>query len=291
MHYKEKISQKITSFFGEKKQNENITLTAGFALIFLVIIFTLFRGSIFSDKSKTKSQSAVSSSQDQKATFDYDTISATDLNKKILISNKKESLTLLDIRPFDAYIQEHIMDAVNIAIDEFPVASKINAHSLVVVIGASNTDKDISAAVDKLKDEDFENIVVLAGGMISWKQLIGSTVSYGDPKSFIDQSKVSYLDPEKLNDAITQKVPVYIIDVRDAGEFNAGHIVGAKNIPIDELEKRRGEITEKRIVVVGANELQEFQASVQMYDMLLASPFVMRTAIPGWQQKGFSLVK
>ncbi|MDD5396777.1 MAG: rhodanese-like domain-containing protein [Candidatus Moranbacteria bacterium] len=273
----------------ENERKENIALAIGFGLIILVIVFTLFRNIVFSN-SDTKTESQTSNDSQISNALPYQTINAKDLNKKILGIGKKESLTLLDVRPFSSYIQEHILDTINIAVDEFPVGSKIDAHSLIVVIGESSRDPDIATAVDKLKEEKFENIVVLAGGMVSWKQLIGATVTYGDPKSFVDQSKVSYLDPEQLNDALNQKVPVYIVDVRSSDKFSKGHIAGAKNIPFEELEKRRSEISEKKIVVVGDNELQEFQASVQMYDMLLASPYVMRTAMTGWQDKKFPVV-
>jgi rhodanese-related sulfurtransferase len=125
--------------------------------------------------------------------------------------------------------------------------------------------------------------------MEAWKQMIGSTVTYGDPNSFVDQSKVSYLDPEQLNDAQTKKVPVYIVDVRTTEEYAKGHIAGAINLPFEQLEPRRADVTERIIIVVGANELQEFQASVQLYDMLLISPFVMRGAMPAWASKGFPI--
>ncbi|KKQ50895.1 MAG: Rhodanese-like protein [Parcubacteria group bacterium GW2011_GWD2_38_11] len=280
---------KKESVFGVKNTNENAALAVGFVLILFVIVFTLLRDNSFSTSNKSKLQSSDPASK--QTTAAYKTISASELNKKILISTNKDDITLLDIRPFEAYIAEHIMDAINIPLDEFPIDSKINAHSLVVIIGADNADKDIATAIEKLEQENYKNNIMLAGGMTSWKQFIGATVTYGDPKSFVDQSKVSYLDPEELNAALTQKVPVYIIDVRSSEDYAAGHITGAKNISIDELEKRRNEISEKKIVVVGANELQEFQASVQMYDMLLVSPYVMRTAMPGWKDKGFTLVK
>jgi len=54
------------------------------------------------------------------------------------------------------------------------------------------------------KKENFQNFLVLAGGMEVWKQNGGPTVTYGDPTSIIDQSKVSYVEPENLNDALKQ---------------------------------------------------------------------------------------
>jgi len=273
------------------EKNEKNVLIAGFVLITVVVVFTFYRNSSLFDSDKTASQQEGVLDDKKATTLPHTTISANDLNKKIIISGNNEKIALLDVRPFDSYITEHIVDAINIAIDEFPVGSKIDSDALIIVIGENNEDADIASAVEKLKQEKYKNILVLAGGMEMWKQFIDATVTYGNPKSFIDQAKVSYLDPQALNDALRETVPVFIVDVRTKDEFANGHIEGAKNIPFEELEKRRAEISEKRVVVVGANELQEFQAAVQMNDMLLISPFVMRTAMPGWQEKNFPLVK
>jgi rhodanese-related sulfurtransferase len=275
----------------KNEKNENIALIGGFVLIVIVVVFTIFRNSSFFNSNKSGVQQAGTLDEEKSTQLPYTTINATDLSKKMLISENKDGVALLDIRSFDLYITDHIVDAINIAIDEFPVDSRINANSLVVVIGENSSDKDITTAIEKLKKENFKNVLVLAGGMEAWRQLVGATVTYGNPKSFEDQSKVSYLNPEELADAIKQTVPVFIIDVRTKDEYASGHIEGSKNIPFEELEKRRGEISEKRVVVVGASELQEFQAAVQMHDMVLVSPFVMRTAMPGWQSKNFALVK
>ena len=44
---------------------------------------------------------------------------------------------------------------------------------------------------------------------------------------------------------------VIIIDVRTPGEYRDGHIPGVVNIPLDELEKRMGEISrEKKTVLI-----------------------------------------
>jgi rhodanese-related sulfurtransferase len=42
----------------------------------------------------------------------------------------------------------------------------------------------------------------------------------------------------------------YLLDVRTPGEFTAAHIPGAKNIPLDVLERRAAEVPKDRTVVV-----------------------------------------
>ena len=272
----------------EKEKKEKIALILGFFLILIIILITLFRSKLFTSADNTSQldfNSQISSG------LGYNTIDANDLNKKILLNKKDNSITLLDIRPFDSYIREHVVDAVNLTPDDFPLDEKIDSHNQVVVIGADKNDENIKKTVDELKKENFQNFLVLIGGMDSWQKIGGVTVTYGDPTLFTDQSKVSYVDPKDLNDALKQNVPMFIVDVGTAEDYANGHISGAINIPSDDLEKRRGEITEKKVIVVGPNELQEFQSSVQMYDMLLVSPFVLKGAMPQWIQKGYPVVK
>jgi phage shock protein E len=47
-----------------------------------------------------------------------------------------------------------------------------------------------------------------------------------------------------------QNKEAVIIDVRTPGEFQEGHIPGVVNIPLDELEKRMGEIPKDKQVVL-----------------------------------------
>lgn len=274
----------------KNEKKEYAAFAVGFFLIIFVIVFTLFRNNPFSKEAPVIQKINQQKTENAAAPYQQ-TISAKDLQKKILTKEEKSGIVLLDIRPFEEYAKEHIIDAVNIPLDEFPVASKIDAHSLVVVVGSNSTDGDIQKAVEKLKQENFKNIKVLANGMDAWISFVGVTVTYGDPTSFVDQSKVSYIDQEKLKEDIDKNIHVSILDVRSSEEYAQGHIPGAKNIPFEELEKRRGEISEKKIVVVGINELQEFQASVQLADMILASPSVLQDAMPKWEEKGFPIVK
>jgi rhodanese-related sulfurtransferase len=272
----------------ENKKKEQWAIIIGFFLILLVILITLFRSDLLSGSNQNENGTLINN---KNSAANYPIISVQDLQKKILLTKQRDKLTLLDIRPFKTYSAEHIVDAVNVTPEEFPLDAKIDAHNLIIIIGENDDDGDISKTVTELKKEKFDNFLVLSGGMATWTNAMGATVTYGDPNSFTDQAKVSYVESEKLNEAFKQNIPMYIVDIRTADEYAEGHLQGSVNIPFEEIEKRRSDISENRVVLVGINELQEFQAAVQMYDMLLVSPFVLKGAIPEWQKKGFSLVK
>lgn len=272
----------------DKEQKDKLAVTIGFFLILIVIIITLFRSNLFDSEDNLSGSDL---GMKKYSELGYQTISAKDLNKKMLLAKKDERIVLLDIRPFDSYIKEHVVGAINATPEEFPLNEKIDINSKVIIIGADENDSDIKKTVDQIKKESFKDFLVLAGGMKSWEQIGGVTVTYGDPNSFVDQSKVSYVEPEKLNEAIKENVPMFIVDIRTPEEYAKGHIPGSINIPSDDLEKRRSEITENKVIVAGTNEVHEFQSSVQMYDMLLVSPFVLKGAMPKWQEKGYPIVK
>lgn len=59
-----------------------------------------------------------------------------------------------------------------------------------------------------------------------------------------------------------------LLDVRDAGAFDAGHLDGAVNIPLEELEMRMAEISRDRPVIVycgyGSRSMQAARLLDQM---------------------------
>ncbi|MEI8343434.1 MAG: rhodanese-like domain-containing protein [Candidatus Moraniibacteriota bacterium] len=270
-----------------KNKKDTNALLIGLGLIVVVMLITFFRSSFFSTQTASNSKQATDEAQIPGQKFK--TLSVSQLQKKI---SAGEQLNLLDVRKFDEYIAEHIVDAINVPSDEFPASSKINSKNPVILITEDATDQNIEANIKSLQDEHIKDIQVLAGGMVGWKKLAGATVNFGNPKSFVDQSKVSYVENAQLNNAVKENVKMFILDIRTPQEYATGHIKGAVNIPFDELEKRRSEVRPfPRIIVSGANELQEFEASVQLYDMILVQPFILKTGIQGWQKNGFELVK
>ena len=69
------------------------------------------------------------------------------------------------------------------------------------------------------------SIALASGGLLLWPIIQGATVTGLSPAA-----AVTLINREKA----------VVVDVRDAGEFAAGHLVGAKNIPLPDLESRLG---------------------------------------------------
>ena len=54
---------------------------------------------------------------------------------------------------------------------------------------------------------------------------------------------------EELSKLLKGKNKVFVVDVRDADSFKAGHIKGAVNIPYGDVENRLGEFPKNRLIV------------------------------------------
>lgn len=266
-------------------KREKNAILIGLALIIFVLILTLFRSLDFSKKNSLEKTNASS----QTKSLDYITVSPAILQQKIL---KKEKLVLLDVRDFDAYIKEHILDSLNAPAGEISTSVKTDNKDYTVIIGENADDENIPIAAVKLKEKGFQSVVVLAGGLLAWNRNAGQTISFGDPTSFLDQAKVTLIDLDKAQEIVNNGGKLFILDIRDPAVFSQGHVANATNIPLFELEKRRNEIPSYRqVIIFGANEIQQFQAGVQIYDMFMTSPFVVKGTIEQWQDKGFPLTK
>ena len=66
-------------------------------------------------------------------------------------------------------------------------------------------------------------IAIVAGGLLLWPLLRGAVTSGLEPSAAVQ---------------LINRQKAVVVDVGDTAEFAAGHIVGAKNIPLVELEGR-----------------------------------------------------
>jgi rhodanese-related sulfurtransferase len=66
---------------------------------------------------------------------------------------------------------------------------------------------------------------------------------------FWNRKKTPVITPKGLQAAIDENQAPVIVDVRSEKEFEASHLPGAINIPLDELENRRAEIDSSKPTV------------------------------------------
>jgi rhodanese-related sulfurtransferase len=59
---------------------------------------------------------------------------------------------------------------------------------------------------------------------------------------FWKREKTALIKPDELSAEIAQGRAPLIVDVRSEKDFQAGHLPGAINIPLEELEQRKDEL-------------------------------------------------
>jgi rhodanese-related sulfurtransferase len=265
-------------------KNEKALYT-GILLVLVVIIIFFFRSHFIGRNSSEKNELEYQNSDNPKK---LPPISNEDLSKMIL---QNKPVVILDIRDQENFKAEHIIGSRNVVNEELSQmlnsADKNKKYIIIDYAGENSTVK----LPDNLKDS--ENIFILSGGFAAWKSSQNRTISRGDPTSFSDQSKVSYIKNDDLKKNIEENTSsLFIIDVQDKTSYSNGHIKGAVNIFLDDIEKRRKEIPlGKKVVVYGKDGLGGFQAAARLFDLGIMNVFVLPDGLDAWKEKGFEVVK
>lgn len=267
----------------EKENKENKVIFIGLTLIILIILFTISKNS-FNDKNEVKTET-----KNKTALFtDYKYITALELNKKII---DREKITLIDIRDTLSFEKNHIENSLSISENLKEKISTLDKNQFTVIIGYDyDKKKDESIAMETLKDSGFNNISALSGGITGWAQEGNQLISGGDKESALDWSKIDQITVDQLKLAIDNKYPVFIIDTRANFQYSAGHIPGAINISLSELENRKSEIPiSKEILVYGASADDDFKASVKLNDLGFLATYAIQGGFKAWEEKRFEL--
>ncbi|MEI8096511.1 MAG: rhodanese-like domain-containing protein [Candidatus Moraniibacteriota bacterium] len=178
-----------------------------------------------------------------------------------------EKITIVDIRREDAFNSEHIAHSFSLPISSLQNLSPNKDESVVVVF--SETDIQTTETAKNILTQKSFPYFFLKGGIDGWKNISAPLISSGDPKSFLDQSKVTYIPLDVFKKILSEKKsPFFILDVQANENYKKKHIIGAVNIPLVELEKRAGEIPAgKPVFVYGENDLASFRGGVRLSDL------------------------
>jgi rhodanese-related sulfurtransferase len=102
--------------------------------------------------------------------------------------------------------------------------------------------------------------------------------------------KISLLQATQL----MNKGKTLVLDVREPGEFAAGHVREAKNIPLKELPNRVGELDKfrsKSVIVVCAAGVQSSRAAGQLQKAGFNEVFSLEGGLSAWQAQGLPTAK
>lgn len=241
-------------------QRDKRTLLIGGLLIAAVGVYFISKSIFFENTDSIPTSVSTGTSEEARVPL----IAPDILLKKI---QNGDPIALVDIRSQEAYALEHIAHALF-----FPIGSLQNfspAKDEMVVIIFSENDMEVFETAKNIMSQKSFAYYFLKGGFEGWKSMNAPAVSIGDPDSFLDQSKITYLSVEECKKLLAQKIPsLFILDVQAEDNFKKRHLVGSINIPLDQLEKRVGEIPAGRqIIIYGENDLASFQGGVRLSDL------------------------
>lgn len=266
----------------EKKFKQGLVISLGVLAILGVAALTIYRAEKADRTANMKNSIATDLGE---AT--YASLSGPQLKEKI----KNEQVQMIDIRSNAEYGLEHILDSINIPLEDLVSSSEIDSTKDLVVLGLES-ENAIKTASRILGERGIKKMYLLEGGFVDWKAIGERTVTWGDLASFQDQAKVTFVTLDDFRNIIENKAPAVIVDARRNIFYQEGHIEGAINIPLSDIEKRRNEITStKNVIIYSDDELESFQAAVKLYDMKLLSAGVVQGGLGAWKNKNYPVVK
>ncbi len=123
-------------------------------------------------------------------------------------------------------------------------------------------------------------LAFVSGGMLLWPML--RQVSAGG-------SSLSTLQATHL----INREDALVIDVRDAAEFGKGHILGAKSVPLGELERRAPELAKHKgkPVIVSGEGTKALGAMAELKKLGFERVFALSGGYGAWQQAGLPTEK
>lgn len=270
------------------KKNTN-ALFIGAGLILLIFAITLFKN----DAKKDEAQKKDPQTEKEERVMNLgksSKISNSELASKL---GSNASLLIIDIRDVDSYQKEHISNAINIPMGtDLEMIQALDKDKNCIVVDYGGDWQMAASIAGKMMEAGFKNVTYLDGGFDAWKNNYQSTVSDGDPNSFTDQAKVTYVKVEDLKKMMDSSMTLTIIDVRNENQFKEGHLKNALNIPLGNLVQRKNEIPiGRKIILYDDNGFLAFKGAVRLFDAGVFNVSSLAEGLNTWKEKKYEVVK
>ena len=123
-------------------------------------------------------------------------------------------------------------------------------------------------------------VAVVSGAMLIWPLLRRTT---GGP--WVDASMATQL---------INREDALVVDVRDPGEYGAGHILGAKNWPLDHIDERAGDAAKRKdkpLIVYCDTGDRTPKAAAALRKLGFTRVVNLSGGLSAWQQAGLPVEK
>lgn len=209
---------------------------------------------------------------------------------KGMIASKKE-FVLIDARTRPEYQEAHIDGAINIPEKEFdrlaPTMLPDKAKQVVLYCSGIKCGKSKRTAV-KAAALGYTNLVLYNEGFPVWEERGYKIVAGPEYEKKINTTKVP---PAELKQWIDGRRQDYVlVDVRDAAEFQEGHIPTAISIPAEQLAVRSEVLPKEKKVVVYCNSGSR---SYMAYRKLMRMEYknIYQSIFADWKEAGYPVEK
>jgi len=153
---------------------------------------------------------------------------------------QKKGAIVLDMRPAAQYGAGHVAGSLHIGLSgQFASWAGALISPKAPILLVAEDEEQVREARVRLSRVGIENVAgYLAGGLLEWHRA-------GLPLATTEQIGV-----EELDARIREGRAGRVVDVRRPGEWQAGHIAGAVNVPLNTLEQHAAELPKEEPVAV-----------------------------------------
>jgi len=180
----------------------------------------------------------------------YESVGTEYVREKL---EKGEPMVLIDARPLSKFLEGAIPGSLSIPdsvgdtrMGLLPADKK---SEIVYYCGGFDCKLSHTSAI-RAKKAGYASVKVYEAGYPAWTEKYGAAqkveVKSGGADGVMDTAQFQKIMAENPGS-------ILVVDVRDADEFAAGHVPGAVNIPVGQLEKRIGELPSDKPVVFVCN--------------------------------------
>jgi len=269
------------------ERNQNKIFVVGFILILFVVVWSLARPGILKLFQKDQDSEKKINEEILKAPL----ITPKDLYERM---KNKEKALLFDIRSADDFMKGHLAMSENVPDGSLNLqklnSSQAEKTSVVVLINQGDDVYEAARKTNELVAKGYVNAKYLQGGISTWKNrgypLVSSDVSGGQ------EGKIKKINISDLaGDLSAGAELVQFVDVRSQESFGKGHIPGALNILLSDLEKNQDKISPvKKVVVYGNGEDEASRVAITLFDLNFFNVYVLEGGIEAWSGAGGQIV-